>query len=148
MKLMPRIVSKEAFCLGCKLCEIHCLVAHSRSRKILKTFTREKDSITPRLVVEDTGRVSFAVQCRHCKDAACMDACMTGAMHRDAESGAVLCDASLCVGCLMCVMVCTAGAVLRSRQGKVISKCDLCLESGKPACVEHCPNEALVYEED
>lgn len=145
---MPKIKAKEAFCLGCKLCEIHCIVAHSRSKKILKAYTHERDEITPRIYVEDAGRVSFAVQCRHCEEAHCIESCITGAMHRDPETGAVLCDTDKCVGCYMCVMVCPAGAVMRSRRGKVVSKCDLCAESGVPACVENCPNEALIYEED
>jgi carbon-monoxide dehydrogenase iron sulfur subunit len=145
---MGHIKAKETYCLGCKLCEIHCLVAHSRSRKIIKCFYNEKDEITPRILVEDTGRVSFAVQCRHCVEAPCIESCISGAMHYDGQTGAVLCDTERCVGCLMCVMVCPAGAVLRSKKGTVVSKCDLCLESGLPACVENCPNEALYYEED
>jgi len=145
---MPQIRAREQYCLGCKLCEIHCLVAHSRSRKIIKAFTHERDEIAPCILVEDAGQVSFAVQCRHCEEAPCIEACITGAMHRDEGSGAVLCDADRCVGCFSCVMVCPAGAVMRHPGGKVVSKCDLCSERGVPACVENCPNEALVYEED
>ncbi|MBN1901292.1 4Fe-4S dicluster domain-containing protein [Candidatus Sumerlaeota bacterium] len=145
---MGHIKARENYCLGCKLCEIHCLVAHSRSKKILKCFTNEKDEITSRILVEDTGHISFAVQCRHCTEAPCIESCISGAMHYEQKTGAVLCDTNRCVGCLMCVMVCPAGAVLRSRKGTVVSKCDLCLESGIPACVENCPNEALYYEED
>ncbi len=144
---MPRIVAKEEYCLGCRLCEIHCLVQHSKSKKIIKAYIEERDKITPGILVEEKGKVSFAVQCRHCEDAPCIEACITGAMYRDPETGAVLCDTEKCVGCLMCVMVCPVGAILRSKQGKVVSKCDLCIESGVPACVENCPNEALIYEE-
>jgi len=145
---MPKIVAKEHLCLGCKLCEIHCMVAHSRSQKILKAFSQEKDRLSPRILVEDAGRVSFAVQCRHCENPPCVEACISGAMSRDPETDAVLCDADKCVGCYMCIMVCPAGAVLRSKKGKVVSKCDLCAERGVPACVENCPNEALAYVED
>jgi len=145
---MPRIVAKEHLCLGCRLCEIYCMVAHSRSKKILKAYSQEKDTLSPRILVEDAGRVSFAVQCRHCENPQCVEACISGAMSRDPETDAVLCDTDKCVGCFMCIMVCPVGAVLRSKKGKVVSKCDLCVESGLPACVENCPNEALHYVED
>ena len=145
---MPQIVAREAYCLGCKLCEIHCMVAHSHSKKILRAYSHEKEQLTSRILVEDAGRVSFAVQCRHCQNAPCIEACITGAMYRDLETEAVLCDTDMCVGCYMCIMVCPAGAVLRDKQGKVVSKCDMCLKHGVPACVENCPNEALSYVED
>jgi len=124
------------------------MVAHSRSRKILKAYIQERDTISSRILVEGTCRVSFAVQCRHCEEAPCVEGCITGAMTKDPETGVVLCDSDKCVGCLMCVMVCPCGAVLRNPGGKIVSKCDLCISHGLPACVENCPNEALSYVED
>jgi carbon-monoxide dehydrogenase iron sulfur subunit len=144
---MKRIYAREDYCLGCRLCEIHCLVQHSKSKKIVKAFRRERDSIVPGVRVEQSGRVSFALQCRHCDDAPCLEACMTGAMHRDEATGAVVCDQDRCVGCWMCVMVCPVGAVLRGKESKVASKCDLCLGETTPVCVLNCPNEAITYEE-
>ena len=116
---MKRIVAHEEHCIGCRLCEIHCLVQHSRSRKIIKAFRTERDAIVPGVKVEESGIVSFALQCRHCDDAPCIEACMTGAMHRDAETGAVLCDTDRCVGCWMCIMVCPVGAVARGTRQQV-----------------------------
>jgi carbon-monoxide dehydrogenase iron sulfur subunit len=141
---MKRIVAREQYCIGCRLCEIHCLVQHSRSRKIVKAFRDERDSVTPGVQVEQSGCASFALQCRHCEDARCIEACMTGAMHRDAATGAVLCDQDRCIGCWMCIMVCPVGAIRRGKQRKVASKCDLCIGSEVPACVANCPNEAIV----
>jgi carbon-monoxide dehydrogenase iron sulfur subunit len=44
-------------------------------------------------------------------------------------------------------MMCPFGGIhIDVEQGKVVSKCDLCGSEGTPACVLHCPNEALVYE--
>ncbi|MFC2075787.1 4Fe-4S dicluster domain-containing protein [candidate division KSB1 bacterium] len=144
---MKRIYAKEEYCLGCRLCEIHCLVSHSRSKKIIKAFKDEHETAVPAIQVEESGIVSFALQCRHCDDAPCLEACITGAMHRDPETGTILCDTEACVGCWMCVMVCPLGAVNRGREHRVASKCDLCLDEGSPVCVENCPNEAIVYEE-
>ena len=145
---MKRIVAREQFCLGCRLCEIHCLVQHSKSKKIIKAFRDEKDKIVPGIQVEEAGLVSFALQCRHCDEAPCIEACMTGAMYRDPETGAVLCDRDKCVGCWMCIMVCPVGAVRRGAEQKVASKCDLCMGEQIPVCVANCPNEALLYEDD
>jgi carbon-monoxide dehydrogenase iron sulfur subunit len=144
---MKRIFAREEYCLGCRLCEIHCLVKHSKSKQIIKAFRREQDTVAPACRVEELGRVSFALQCRHCEDARCIEACISGAMHRDAATGAVVCDTERCVGCWSCIMVCPAGAVERGRSRRVASKCDLCSGEDTPVCVLHCPNEALTYEE-
>jgi carbon-monoxide dehydrogenase iron sulfur subunit len=144
---MKRIFAREEYCLGCRLCEINCLVKHSRSKKIIKAFRTERDAVVPRVRVEEVGRVSFALQCRHCDEAPCIEACIAGAMHRDGATGAVLCDEDRCVGCWSCIMVCPAGAVLRGKERKVASKCDLCADEDVPVCVAGCPNEALILED-
>ena len=144
---MKRIIAREEYCLGCRLCEINCIVAHSKSKKIIKAFREERDLIVPRVQVEQAGYINFALQCRHCDNADCIEACMTGAMHRDPETGAVLCDEEKCVGCWMCIMVCPAGSIQVGANRHVASKCDLCMGSEEPACVANCPNEALIYVE-
>lgn len=145
---MKRIIVNEEYCIGCRLCEIHCLTQHSQSKKIIKAFKEETPRALARVVVEEEGPLSFAMQCRHCADAPCVTACITGAMQRDERTGAVLCDEERCVGCWSCIMVCPFGAVLRNTVGrKAASKCDLCYGEQTPVCVAHCPNEALVYEE-
>ncbi|HUW58563.1 MAG TPA: 4Fe-4S dicluster domain-containing protein [Planctomycetota bacterium] len=145
---MKRIIAHEEHCIGCRLCEIHCLVQHSKSKKIVKAFRTERDRIVPGVKVEESGYVSFALQCRHCDEAPCIEACMTGAMHRDETTGAVLCDVDRCVGCWMCIMVCPVGAVARGADRQVVSKCDLCIGEDVPACVANCPNEAIVLEDE
>ena len=145
---MKKIVIHEEYCMGCRLCEIHCLVQHSKSKEIIKAYKGEYPKALPRLMVEEKGYLSFALQCRHCEDAPCLEACMTGAMHRDKESGTVICDEDKCVGCWMCIMVCPLGVIARNMQGKkVASKCDLCGGDKPPVCVQHCPNEAITIEE-
>ena len=144
---MKRVYAKEELCIGCRLCEIHCLVQHSRSKRIVSAMTREKHCVTPRCKVEGEGQVTFALQCRHCQNARCMEACMTGAITRDPLTGAILHDADKCVGCWMCLMTCPVGAIQRGREGHVASKCDLCAGEDMPACVRNCPNEALKFED-
>ena len=145
---MKRIVAREEFCIGCRLCEIHCLVQHSKSRKIIKAFREEKDQVLSGVHVEQSGYTSFALQCRHCEEAPCIEACISGAMYRDPVSGAVLCDQERCLGCWMCIMVCPVGAIKRGNDQHVASKCDLCRGEDVPVCVANCPNEAIKCEDD
>lgn len=145
---MKRIHINEDVCIGCRLCEIHCVVQHSVSKKIIKAFKKEFPRAVPRMVIEESGHLSFALQCRHCEDAPCLKACLTGAMHRDEKTGSVLCDDKKCVGCWMCVMVCPFGVVNQGKEKKIASKCDLCYGEDMPICVKNCPNEALMLEED
>jgi anaerobic carbon-monoxide dehydrogenase iron sulfur subunit len=147
-KEMKRIIVHEEHCIACGLCQVHCLVQHSTSRDIIKAFTSERDRVLSRVTLEEDGPISFALQCRQCQEPACLEACISGAMHRDPETGAVVCDEDRCVGCWMCIMVCPAGAIRQNLAGHgIASKCDLCYGSERPACVVHCPNEALTYEE-
>ncbi len=143
---MSRIYAREEYCLACRLCEINCLVKHSRSKKIIKAFRKEKDVVVPAVMVEEKGVVSFAIQCRHCDDAPCVEACISGAMRKDPSSGVVTCDTDRCVGCWSCIMVCPVGVIKRGKNHKIASKCDLCMDEDMPVCVANCPNEALIYE--
>jgi len=145
---LKRIYVNEEVCIGCRLCEVHCVVQHSRSKNIIKAFKSERLRPTPRLHVEERGALSFALQCRHCDEPLCVYACLTGAMHRDEATGAVVHDAERCIGCWTCMLFCPNGAISKDgAAGKVVAKCDLCGGLETPACVANCPNEALVLKE-
>ncbi|MCL5959642.1 MAG: 4Fe-4S dicluster domain-containing protein [Chloroflexi bacterium] len=146
---MKRVYPREDFCIGCRLCEIHCLVQHSRSKDIIKAFKKEFPRAAKRIGVQENGATSFALQCRHCEEPMCVYSCLTGAMYRDPATGAIRHDAGKCVGCWTCIMVCPYGAISRDPEGrKIIAKCDLCPGLDTPACVANCPNEALVCVEE
>jgi carbon-monoxide dehydrogenase iron sulfur subunit len=146
---MKKIYIREEYCMNCRLCEVHCIMQNSRTKNILKAYKGEYPKPVSRVRVEQRGYLSFALQCRHCEDAPCHEACLTGAMHRDGETGAILCDEERCVGCWMCIMVCPFGVIARNVEGrKAISKCNLCKGEATPICVKMCPNEAVVYEEE
>ena len=142
-----RIIVCDEVCIGCHLCEVHCLVAHSTSQDILKAFKKEVPRALSRVHVEEDGPHSMAVRCFHCEDPACVSACLTGAMQKDPVTGLVTSDAERCMGCWTCLMVCPYGAPVRDLVRNVVVKCDLCPEREMPACVEHCPNQALKMEE-
>lgn len=143
---MKRIHVKEEWCLGCHLCEYYCAFANSGETDMVKALKGIK--INPRIKVEGDNHISFAVSCRHCNDPACVNACITGAMHKE-KNGAVVIDHDKCVGCYTCILACPYGSIMPSQNGAV-QKCELCLNNSSkaPACVEGCPNKAIVYTEE
>ncbi|MCX7940470.1 MAG: 4Fe-4S dicluster domain-containing protein [Endomicrobia bacterium] len=141
---MKKIVAKEEYCMGCRLCEVYCATKNSKSKDIIKTFKSEAGKLLSAIFVEEKEHITFAIQCRHCEDAPCVYSCLTGAMYKT-DKGVVLHNKEKCVGCWMCIMVCPFGVIKPDLNiKKIASKCDLCLDKEVPACVENCPNEALV----
>ena len=82
VKTNEKNIYTEEYCMGCRLCEIHCLVQHSKAKEIIKAYKGEYPKVLPRVIVEEKGHLSFAMQCRHCEDAPCVAACITGAMQK------------------------------------------------------------------
>ena len=144
---MRRIYVKEDVCIGCHLCEVYCQLQHAQSKDLIKAFKREMPRPLPRLRVEEKDSVSFSLRCQQCDDAPCVQACLTGALSRDPDSGVVKVDEERCIGCWTCLLVCPLGAIRQDREQKKALKCDLCQGAEIPACVANCPNEALVYVE-
>jgi len=74
-------------------------------------------------------------------------------MQKDPETGIVSNEGNLqkCVGCWMCIMACPFGVISPKKNGsqKTAVKCDLCKgRKNGLACVEACPNGALVFMEE
>jgi carbon-monoxide dehydrogenase iron sulfur subunit len=144
---MKKVCVVEEACMGCGLCEVYCRLEHAASKDMLKALKEESPRPVARIAVQREAPISFALQCRHCAEPHCVYSCLTGALQRDPESGTVLVDTDKCMGCWTCVLACPLGVIRRDIERGTIAKCDLCLASGTPACVAHCPNEALVYVE-
>ncbi|MEO0263529.1 MAG: 4Fe-4S dicluster domain-containing protein [candidate division WOR-3 bacterium] len=139
---MKKISRNQDVCIGCRLCEVYCIVAHSKSKDIIKAFKYETPRQKSRVLVEERKPYSFAIQCQHCEQPFCVYSCLTGAMYKD-DDGRVLHNKDKCIGCWTCIMVCPYGAIKIDSDKKIISKCDLCIEHSEPYCVKNCPNEAL-----
>jgi carbon-monoxide dehydrogenase iron sulfur subunit len=125
-------------CTGCRRCEAACQESHDRAPGV---------SGSPRLVVVYHRGRYYPSLCRHCADAPCLDACMSGALGRDPGSGAVYVDAERCRGCWMCLMACPFGAIRADETAGLAHKCDGCFRRGEPACAAVCEPGALVYAE-
>lgn len=148
---MKRVYPVEDYCVACHLCEVACIVEHSRSKNIFAAFT-EEPKVNSKIEVQMSGPLSFSANCRICEHAECVEACPVAAMWRDDATGLVAVDEKRCIGCWMCIMACPQGSITTRVDAKtglrVSDKCDLCAESKQgPACVRACPNDALLYED-
>lgn len=141
---MKKIYVNEKWCLGCHLCEYNCAFAATGEENMALALKDKK--IYPKVMVEDDGKIMYAVSCRHCDDALCVKSCISGALSK--EDGVVKIDKNKCVGCLTCVLVCPYGALVQN-ENRAVTKCELCTDNacGEPACVKGCPNNAICFEE-
>jgi carbon-monoxide dehydrogenase iron sulfur subunit len=141
---MRRVLVRDDLCIGCGLCRVFCEAHHCGNDDPLKAFKGRPAPPAGGIRVEHIGPHCLSVRCQHCDDAACIDACLTGAMHRDLASGLVLIDEDTCIGCGTCMMVCPYGAIRMDEQTHKAVKCDGCLDREVPRCVSVCPNGALI----
>lgn len=141
---MKRVYVNEEWCLGCHLCEYNCAFANSGLSDMVLALKGKP--LYPRIHVEEGRKISYAVSCRHCDDPLCVKSCIAAALSK--KDGVIQIDKDKCVSCYTCILVCPYGALSPGETG-VMQKCELCLTNsfGEPACVQGCPNRAIVYEE-
>lgn len=144
---MKRVYINQDACIGCRLCETYCRLKHSKYTDLVKAHKREFPRPVSRVRVDENGAVSLSVRCQHCVDAACIRACLTGALYRNEATGTIEVDEERCIGCGTCSLVCPLGVPLVDDTLKKMVKCDLCQDEEVPVCVVNCPNEALVFAE-
>jgi Fe-S-cluster-containing dehydrogenase component len=122
-------------CSGCRICEMVCSLEHA------KMCSPAKSRIS--IIKWEEEGISIPSMCQQCEEPLCMKVCPVEGIRRDKETGAILTDPDLCIGCKMCIMVCPfGGPSVDPEEGKII-RCDLC--EGDPKCVNFCPQEALMW---
>ncbi|HTE55787.1 MAG TPA: cyclic nucleotide-binding domain-containing protein [Kofleriaceae bacterium] len=141
------LVIDQDRCVRCGHCAWSCAEAHGVSRLV-----RRGDKVVTGLVAEAAAAsLLLPSTCQHCRHAACMIDCPTGAIGRDPE-GEVFVREELCTGCGNCAKSCPWDNIQmapRTAGGPGLSvdvavKCDLCRGYQAPVCVESCPTDALV----
>ena len=154
-------------CVGCRRCEKACnqinqdlprrspgafeeqSVFERRRRMDYSAYTvvnRYQDPDNP-------GNPVYAkFQCMHCLQPACVSACIVGALTREAN-GAVVYDASKCIGCRYCMVACPFQVPAYEYQDALapqVRKCTFCFharlsQGGMPACVQSCPMQVMTF---
>ncbi|TKI07169.1 formate-dependent uric acid utilization protein AegA [Martelella alba] len=150
------IVAESETCIGCRSCEVACVVSHHDGH-----FPDKRDAFAPRIKVIKGNKASYAVSCHHCEDAPCAAVCPNGAITRDHD--AIQVNQTLCIGCKSCVVACPFGMITvvtetiqppsqrlaEAYQRTEAQKCDLCADRQyDPACVAACPTQALQLVDD
>ncbi len=129
MKVRKVLVVDPDRCTACHSCEMACAQKH---------FHRTSPYLSRIRIIEFRDIMTFIpIVCQACEDAVCMKVCPVGARIRK-ETGAVVTDEDLCIGCKACVYACPLGApVVNPETGKVMT-CDLCDGEDPPWCVRAC----------
>jgi len=158
----------SSICIGCKACEVACKQWNNVPVDDIRYLNSSYDN-TGELSANSWRHVSFIEQkrddgvawlmnsdvCKHCKHAACLDVCPTGAIFRT-EFDTVVVQADVCNGCGYCIPACPFG-VLTRRDGvidqpaetHVAQKCTMCYDRLKggdePACAQACPTKSIQF---
>ena len=152
--MSKKIIVDIARCSGCYNCQLACKDEHAgndwlpyaAAQPLTGQFwCRVEDHVhgtIPKVKIHYEAQM-----CRHCEDAACMNACEHGAIYRR-EDGLVLINPAKCIGCKACVEACPFKMVYFNEEKNLAQKCTGCAHLldaglGKPRCVEACPTDAL-----
>jgi len=122
-------------CTGCRLCELVCAVSHDG----ISNPTRSRI----RVMKWEAEGLYVPMTCQQCQDAPCLNVCPVKAISQEAETGRVLVDYNVCIGCRSCVSVCPFGAMSFNTTDRRVLKCDLC--GGDPQCVRFCDVKAVDF---
>ncbi len=150
-------------CVGCNACMAACSMENQTPvwSNRWRTYVHDQEIGTG----DDIHRRFFPRLCNHCDNPPCMSVCPTGATIKK-ETGVVVVDEKLCMGCQACAMACPYGARYAvtyddvcqgqeffgndyRREHPSMDKCSFCshrVEKGlKPACVETCVGSARLF---
>ena len=145
-------------CIGCRSCEKACGAAHGLEVADVEhdgalasvRSTSERQWTVVNRFETSKGEVFVKKQCMHCWQPACAAACLTKAMLKT-RTGPVIWRTDQCMGCRFCMVSCPFDIPKfeYDEWNPKIQKCSFCwdrLEKGqRPACVDACPTDALVF---
>ena len=151
-------------CVGCRSCEAACnkeqgLPAPAQPFDDMSVLDHKRRTsegaytVVNRYDIPGSDHPLFRkIQCNHCNEPACLTSCFVNAYTKTPE-GAVIYDATVCVGCRTCMVACpfyVPAYSYSSVLNPVVQKCIFCYETrlkfGRPpACVEACPREVLSF---
>lgn len=132
-------------CYGCKTCTVACANEHLLVPGVLLRRVRQVDAADP------VGHAFVSMSCNHCDEPACEKNCPVGAYAKDEETGLVVQDHSLCIGCKTCVEACPFHAPAYCEEDSTTYKCDGCINRRAaglpPVCTVVCPSANISMDE-
>ena len=159
-------------CFGCHSCEMACKMEHNVPNGVWYNRVLTDGGESP-----DTFRGEYGngymryktMSCQHCANPACVEVCPTGATYKDEETGIVMQNTDVCIGCQSCMKACPYDGVRTFLEGEpayvadaalgaydavkhkstTVEKCTLChsrvSRGEEPACVATCPAYARYF---
>lgn len=158
-------------CIGCHTCSIACKQGNNLPKDIWwnKVLTFGGTNMdTPHGAFPNLEMQYLTLNCQHCEDPPCVDACPTEATYKR-EDGIVMQDYDKCIGCRLCIMACPYKQVrsyneeephyyiehqvgdswVEPQQKGTVSKCNFCFQRVDqglmPNCVDVCPAKARFF---
>jgi len=151
------ILTDVTKCIGCEACVTACKKINDLPEDKPWRWQKNATDLSASrwtTILHSSENSYVRKQCRHCVDPACASVCPVGALKKT-ESGAVIYDGAICMGCRYCMMACPYGIPRYSWNEPVpyVRKCIMCqpsIASGKitePACTSACPENATIFGE-
>lgn len=148
-------------CVGCHACAVACKAENNTEPQVspLKVTNGFPEAVNYRFVHQinegayPAPKTTFVTQaCNHCKGPGCLKSCPVQAITKDANTGIVLIDQALCIGCRYCEWACPYGAPQFNAATGKVEKCTGCnhrIAKGlQPACATTCSARALNHTAD
>lgn len=142
-------------CSGCEQCVAACIREnHLNIEKAQTDRVKSLDQLSSNILlsIQEVEKDKFARKsCMHCVDPSCVSACLVGGLTKT-EAGPVIYDESKCIGCRYCMIACPfeIPKYQWEKQAPLMKKCEMCFDriadGMQPACVDACPNNALLFD--
>jgi formate dehydrogenase iron-sulfur subunit len=149
-------------CIGCKACEVACkewnqlpddgflFTGMSYDNTVMLGASTWRHVAFVERSTPDFSWLMMSDVCKHCKSAACLEVCPTGAIVRT-EFDSVYVQPDICNGCGYCVVACPFGVIDKRDDDGRAWKCTLCYDRQRgglePACAKACPTDSIQFGE-
>ena len=157
-------------CMGCQTCAMYCKAANNLPNDVWyqRVVTEGGGYTDASGGTSDDPKLGFRpIACQHCDEPACAAVCPVGATYKDPDTGVVMQDTSICIGCQSCMQACPYDVrtyiddpeysldfavgyqTAPEHRPSTVEKCNFCAarldEGEEPACMILCPARARYY---